>query len=180
MSKVIIAALVSATKAVKELPPAPSFDITKAIAYFRDVEGQSEPAAKVSASARKAKFDAEHGDGESIALQTVFNCLAEGVTDGLEGMSPIMSRLATAARAAGKVNVTAAQWSAALDGKPEEPAHKELLEKARTLRGEGVAWSEIGERLKLSEATRQQLYIVCKALPEAVRVKVWGFYPAVK
>jgi hypothetical protein len=176
MSKVIIAALASAVKSVKELPPTPTFDRAKSEQTLKDCTGLDgkDLAAMVDFAAKK--HSDKYGDTETLAIQAVFNALASGIEGGFETLSPIMSRLATAARSAGKLSVTGSQWVSAIHGKDD--AEKDvvaLVAKVKTLRQGAKAWSEVQSALNLTDASRQQLYMIVKDL---AKDKAKDFSPA--
>jgi hypothetical protein len=160
----VIAALASASNAVKNLPAAPTFNGDALHKSFLDA-GLPEDFAKRAVEESKRKFEAIHGNtGEAVA-RAVIHSIADSL-GGLEEFARLASRLASDARAAGKVTVTGKDWEAcAKEGKEAKPEHKTLFAKARELYREGKAWSEIETVLNLAPASRQQLYLVARETP---------------
>lgn len=161
MSKEIIAALAAASKAVRALPPAPTFDpapIRAAFVAANLPEKFIENALRES----EAKFIATHGDTGERLIQTVLAELADAC-GGIEALSTVAGRMAKAARSEGKTTVTGSQWRAALAGEPEQPEHATLLKRAAKLRAEEKPWSKIAEELNLTDAAQSQLYLLVKA-----------------
>jgi hypothetical protein len=166
MSKAIISALANATKAVRELPPTPTFNPAPIREALKSAGLDEKEVSQAVDFAAKKHAD-KYGDTESLAIQAVFNSLASGVEGGFETLSPIMSRMATAARSAGKLSVTGSQWLSAIHGKEDaEKEHIALVAKVKALRQGGKAWSEVQNTLNLSDASRQQLYMIAKDLPK--------------
>jgi hypothetical protein len=160
MSKEIISALAAASKAVKALPPAPTFDPAPLRAAF---EAAQLPEKFIESALREseAKFIATHGDTGERLIQTVLAELA-GACGGIEALSTVAGRMAKAARTEGKTSVTGSQWRAALEGKPEAPEHAALLKRAAKLRADEKPWSKIAEELNLTDAAQSQLYLLVK------------------
>jgi len=80
------------------------------------------------------------------------------------------------ALATGKLSVTGSQWIAAIHGKDD--AEKDvvaLVSKVKTLRQNAKAWSEVQTALNLTDASRQQLYMIVKDL---AKDKAKDFAPA--
>jgi hypothetical protein len=168
--KSILAAIANASKTVKALPPAPTFDPAPIRAAF---EAANLPTKFIDSALAESerKFIATHGDnGERIA-RSVIQDIAESL-GGLDEFARIAGRMASEARKEGKVNVTGAEWRAAAEGDKEaKPEHVSLLEKASDLRKDGKPWSEIQTLLGLSDAARSQLYTVARDYSDLFPVK---------
>lgn len=159
--KEIIAALAAASKSVKALPPAPTFDPAPLRAAF---EAAQLPEKFIESALREseAKFLATHGDTGERILATILAELAPAC-GGIEAVSTVAGRMAKAARTEGKTVVTGSQWRAALEGEPEQPEHATLLRRAAKLRADEKPWSKIAEELNLTDAAQSQLYLLVKA-----------------
>ena len=160
----------NANKTVKALPPAPTFDPAPLRAAF---EAANLPDKFVENALRESekKFIATHGDNGERLARTVIAEIAESL-GGLDEFARIAGRMASEARAAGKVNVTASEWRAAAEGSKEAKSeHVTLLEKASDLRKEGKAWSEVEEMLGLSPSARSQLYLVAREFTDLFPAK---------
>ncbi len=165
MSKILTTALRSAIKALTELPPAPTFNAEPIRAAFV-ASGLPESFIASALKESEKKHAATHGNTEENAVKAILSALSEAITGGEGGiaqLSLICGRMATEARKAGKVNVTASEWSLALanDAKAN-PAHVALLEQAKALRAAGKPWSDMETTMNLSESTRQALYVTVK------------------
>jgi hypothetical protein len=172
--KALVSALALASKAVKALPPAPSFDHAARLAIMLSAfEGMpdAEKKARNATDRLKEQFDAAHGDSSERITRTVLAELAESL-GGIETLATVAGRMAKESRSAGKVNATATQWRAALT--EEEGFDKSLqglAEKASDMRKAGKAWSEVEESLSLSPAARSQLYLVAKEFTDLFPAK---------
>lgn len=168
--KVILSALATASKSVKGLPPAPTFDPAPLRAAF---EAAQLPEKFIENALRESekKFVATHGDtGERIA-RTVLADIAESL-GGIEELALLAGRMAKTARAEGKVNATASEWKAALEGEKDARAELQTLaDKASDLRKDGKAWSEVAEALNLSPAAQSALYLVSKEFTDLFPAK---------
>jgi hypothetical protein len=175
MSKVIITALAVALKSVKELPPTPTLNPAP-IPEALKAAGLDEKEVTQAVDFAAKKHADKYGDTETLAIQAVFNAMASGIEGGFETLSPIMSRLATAARSAGKLSVTGSQWMSTIHGKDDaEEKVVSLVSKVKTLRQSAKAWSEVQSALNLTDASRQQLYMIVKDL---AKDKAKDFAPA--
>jgi hypothetical protein len=168
--KSILSALANASKTVKGLPPAPTFDPAPIRAAL---EAANLPEKFVENALRESekKFISTHGDNAERLARTVIQDIAESL-GGLDEFARIAGRMASEARKEGKVNVTGAEWRAAAEGNKEaKPEHVTLLEKASDLRKDGKPWSEVQTLLGLSDAARSQLYTVAKEFSDLFPVK---------
>jgi hypothetical protein len=168
--KALVSALALAAKAVKALPPAPTFDAAPLRVAFEAAQLPEKFIAAALAESEK-KFIATHGDTSERIARTVLAELAESL-GGIEELSTIAGRMAKESRSAGKVNATATQWRAALtEEEGFDKALQGLAEKASDMRKAGKAWSEVEESLNLSPAARSQLYLVAKEFTDLFPAK---------
>lgn len=168
--KAVLTALSNASKVVKELPPAPAFDASALRLAFSAMQL---PEQFIDSAIRESekKHIATHGDNSERLAKVVLGEIADSL-GGLEEFARLASRLASDARAAGKIAITASQFRAALDGdEGASEGHRKVAENASDLRKSGKAWSEIEGALNLSPSTRSALYIISSEYTDLFPVK---------
>ncbi len=169
--KLIVSALALASKSLKDLPPAPTFDYDARLSIMLqafDGMPDADKKARNACDRLKEQFTAANGDSSERYARTVIATIAESL-GGLDDFARVASNMASKARSEGKINVTKGEFEKAFKGDKEARADVlSLIDKASDMRKEAKpqAWSKIAEALNLSPATQQTLYLLSSDYPE--------------
>ena len=166
----LVIALRKALAKAEKAKPAKVFDEA---AFRKDMAKHGLPAQFIENATRESakKWNAEHGDAGQAVCRDLLAIISPAL-GGLDTVAEVSRDMAKEEREKGKVTATAKEFRDALSG--EKDARADLLpiaEKAADLRKEGKAWSEIETALKLSENTRQALYMVSQEFTDLFPVK---------
>ncbi len=169
--KLIVSALALASKSLKELPPAPTFDYDARLSIMLQAfEGMpdADTKAKNACDRLSEQFTKAHGDTSDRFAKTVLAVIADSL-GGIEELAKVARDMASEARSAGKLSITGSEFEKALKGEKDARADVQtIVDKASDMRKQEkpAPWSEIEEKLNLSPSTRQALYVLSPKYPE--------------
>jgi len=161
----LVAALTKALAQAEKAKPAKVFDEQ---AFRKDLAKHGLPAAFIESATKESakKWASEHGDNGEAQTRALLSIIAPSL-GGLDSIATVSAKMAKEEKEKGKVVATAKEFKDALTGEKDARAElRTIAEKAADMRKGGKAWSEIETALKLSENTRQALYMASQDFPE--------------